>query len=433
MKDKLRKHLCAASLLKVVYQDFKRVPDSLKGKTRYPLSRCLMSGLALFSLKYRSLLQFEEGKLDETVRHNLKTLFFIDNVPSDTYMRERLDTVEPYYFQRAFKSCFRALQRGKILPLFHFLEGSLLVSCDATGFFQSKQVHCKNCCVRNHKNGSTSYSHSMLSAVMVSPDQKTVIPMAVEPISNEKNSTKNDCEHRASERLLPALRRMHPALKMTIVEDSLYATAPHITLLKSLDYSYIIGSKPKRHAWLFDYVSASACEKILLTREGKRYELRWVNGAPLNETHQDRKVNFLACTETTASGSKKEFTWITSFKITKNNAFQLMKGGRSRWKIENETFNTLKTQGYHFEHNFGHGYQQLSSIMGLSAMLAFLIDQIQQLCCPAFIKALKTCRKRIRLWDKMREWFLSFYIDSWEAFFSAIASPPNVRLTLDSS
>ena len=62
----------------------------------------------------------------------------------------------------------------------------------------------------------------------------------------------------------------------------------------------------------------------------------------------------------------------------------LMRGARARWKIENETFNTLKNQGYHFEHNFGHGHQHLSTVLMHLMMLAFLIDQIQQRCCRLF-------------------------------------------------
>ena len=70
--------------------------------------------------------------------------------------------------------------------------------------------------------------------------------------------------------------------------------------------------------------------------------------------------------------------------------------------------------------------------MGYLMMLAFLIDQIQQLCCPQFQAALKKCNKRIRLWEKMRNWFMTFFIDSWEAFFVALAKPPEFRLSVDS-
>ena len=67
----------------------------------------------------------------------------------------------------------------------------------------------------------------------------------------------------------------------------------------------------------------------------------------------------------------------------------VMRGGRARWKIENETFNTLKNQGYHFEHNFGHGRKQLCSVLTLLMMLAFLVDQVQALCDIFFQKARK--------------------------------------------
>lgn len=62
-------------------------------------------------------------------------------------------------------------------------------------------------------------------------------------------------------------------------------------------------------------------------------------------------------------------------------------GGRARWRIENETFNTLKNQGYHFEHNYGHEKENLCSVMAMLMMLDFLIDQVQQLCSSSYQKA----------------------------------------------
>ena len=57
--------------------------------------------------------------------------------------------------------------------------------------------------------------------------------------------------------------------------------------------------------------------------------------------------------------------------LCRERAELLMWGGRARWKIENETFNTLKNQGYHFEHNYGHGYQHLSVVLAMLMLLAF--------------------------------------------------------------
>ncbi len=114
-------------------------------------------------------------------------------------------------------------------------------------------------------------------------------------------------------------------------------------------------------------------------------EVSWVYGVPLNESNQDVRVDFLEYNEFDADGKRvKHFTWITDLHITLRNAWLFARGGRARWRIENETFNTLKNQGYHYEHNFGHGQRNLSVVFAMLMMLAFLVDQVQQLCCPLF-------------------------------------------------
>ena len=97
-----------------------------------------------------------------------------------------------------------------------------------------------------------------------------------------------------------------------------------------------------------------------------------------------------------------------------------MRGGRARWKTENETFNTLKNQGYHFEHNFGHGEKYLSVIFANLMMLAFLVDQLQQAACQLFQAALTKVGSKIRLWEKMRAYFLAIDFDNIEMLYKAI-------------
>ena len=431
MKLKLRKRLSAPGLLEAVRVRFTRIIDPIKHNTDFPIANCLMSGLAMFGLKYRSLLQFDQSSEDEKIRHNLGSLYGVDKIPSDTYLRARLDEIDPEKLQPAFKACFSAVQRGKQLPLYEFLEGYYLVSNDGTGMFHSEKVHCENCCVKHHRNGKVSYNHQSMCAVMVHPDQNIVLPLTMEAILKQDGDTKNDCERNASKRLLEKMRKMHPKLKMVVVEDALHSNAPHIKTLNGLQYRYIIGVKPDGNKWLFDWINAGGCKTLTLGKDGYTYEFRWFNDAPLNESNEDIRVNFFECREISPKGKIQTFSWITDFKIVEGNVYQLMKGARARWKIENETFNTLKTQGYNFEHNYGHGYKNLSTVLSYLMVLAFLIDQIQQLCCSQFQAALKKCKKRIRLWENMRSWFMTFFIDSWEAFFTAIASPPEFRLSLD--
>ena len=65
-----------------------------------------------------------------------------------------------------------------------------------------------------------------------------------------------------------------------------------------------------------------------------------------NKTHRGIKVTILDYQEITPNGTRK-FTWITDFSVTDETVYLFMRGGRARWKVENETFNTLKNQGYH--------------------------------------------------------------------------------------
>ena len=97
-----------------------------------------------------------------------------------------------------------------------------------------------------------------------------------------------------------------------------------------------------------------------------------------------------------------------------------MRGGRARWKIENETFNTLKNQGYHLEHNYGHGEQNLSVVLALLMMLAFLVDQVQQLCCPLFQAAWHKMKTKCHLWEEIRNHFRTLLFDSMAELLTAL-------------
>ena len=154
--------------------------------------------------------------------------------------------------------------------------------------------------------------------------------------------------------------------------------------------------------------------------------------AALNDTHHDIEVNVLECIETTQLKKKnktneKYFCWITDLSLDEKNVKLIAKGGRARWKIENETFNTLKNQGYQFEHNFGHGNKNLSTVFAYLMFTAFLIDQIQQYCCKYFKAALKRLGSRIDLWFRLRGYFLTYLIDTWSEMFTLLEKNPAIK------
>jgi len=417
----MKQDLSVPGLLKIVRYRFDKIQDEAR-KPTFSLSDCLMSGLAIFGLKYPSLLQFDHDRNADITKHNLKTLYGVGNAPCDTYLRQRLDEINPDFLKKAFTAVFSALQRGKVLEDYVYYQNHYLVSLDGTGYFSSPDIHCEDCCEKKHRDGTTTYYHQMLAAVLIHPKQKVVFPLCPEPIIKQDGHSKNDCERNSAKRLLPRLRCEHPHLKIMVVEDSLSSNEPHLTLLKSLDMRYIISVKHTDHKYLFEFAAAAkGVTHEMCSDDGTHHRYYFVNKLPLNDSKENCEVNFLEYWEETKDGKRQHFTWITDILITKENVHQLMRGGRARWKIENETFNTLKNQGYHFEHNFGHGYKHLSAVFCYLMMLAFLVDQAQQYCCKLFQAALTKSTSKLYLWIKVRTLFKGYFIDSWETLYQSIA------------
>ncbi len=428
-----RKDLSIPGLLSEARRCFETIP--VKPGCDIPLADHLMSGLALFGLKYPSLLQFDEECREETTRANLHALYGIERAPSDTGFRERLDEVDPRQLRPLYKGLLRALQRGKGLESHTYLDGYYLLSLDGTGYFSSRKVHCEQCGEKHHRNGTITYYHQMLGAVLVHPDRKEVFPLAPEPILKQDGAKKNDCERNAARRLLVDLRREHPHLKLIVIEDGLASNAPHIRQLQALDLRFILGAKQNDHKFLFEWVeqTSTTAEYEVTDEEGIHHRFRYLNGAPLNDASFDLEVNFLEYWETRPNGKVTHFSWVTDIPIHEENLIKLMRGARARWKIENETFNTLKNQGYHFEHNFGHGNKNLSTVLMHLMMLAFLIDQIQQHSCRLFQAALKVTQTKSRFWRKLRSRFDLCLIPGWEVLYRSIIQPDAIELIYDTS
>jgi hypothetical protein len=424
-KVRLRKHLNADALINSVRGEFEKLPDPRTVCPKIAVADVAMSAFAMFSLKDPSLLAFEKRW---TARdHNLRSLYRIDTIPADSTMREILDEVSPTTLRPAFGAVFRQLQRGKALEEFTILDGHLLLALDGTGTFSSQKLSSNFCLQKSDsKTGKTTYYLQAMGGAFVHPDFKEVLPLPPELICREDGTTKNDCERNAAKRFLEKLRTEHPHQKIIVTEDALSPNAPHIDLLKQLDYRFILGVKPGDHEFLFQKVdeaveSGQAVEFEYIDPDAPDtiHYFRFVNGLPLNKSRQDLRVNFLEYWQNTSKGTLR-FSWVTDFPITRENACTLMRAGRARWKIENETFNTLKNQGYHLEHNYGLGKKHLSAVFLSITMLAFLVDQVQQLCCPLFRAVWEKLESKRDLWERMRALFYDFELESMRMIYEAL-------------
>ena len=411
-------------LLKIIKKEFSKIPDprNFIQNGIIPLVDHLMSGVAIFGLKFPSLLDYDRSRLLSPIEQNLKDLYFVNTPPSDTYLRERLDEVNPSFLRSAFTKLFSFLQRGKHLEQFKFLDGYYLISIDGTGKISSGKISCPCCCKKEYSNGKETFYHQMLGACIVHPDQSNVIPLCPEMIQNTDGSAKNDCERNATKRFLENFRKEHPHLKVIIIEDGLASNAPHIRDLEAHNMRFILGAKPGDHEYLFKQAEESdeVIYHEIQDEKGFLHQFHFLNGVNLNKANPDLKVNFLEYMETSPKGKEMRFSWVTNIPISLDNVYQLMKGGRSRWRIENETYNTLKNLGYNFEHNYGHGKQHLITVFTLLMMLAFFIDQIQEITSNLYRSAKISVGTYRGLWMKMRVLFECTMLGSWEMMYKII-------------
>jgi len=376
------------------------------GNLQYSLIDNLMASFAMFSLKDASLLEFRE--LIKERQENLRRIYHLEKIPQDTALRQTIDGVAPASLQSQFSPMIAWLKEQELWSARKVLEHYHAVSIDGTGYFSSSTTCCDHCLVKEHRNGKTTYHHQLLVAVNVHPDQATVFPLQAEPITNQDGSIKNDCEQNAFKRLLPALRKDYPSEELLILLDGLYPSGPCLRLLKQEKCRYLIGIKEG-----YVLIQAQA-----LAKKKQLPQFTWQTAKTLckvgyaedlvhSGTHQDLLVNYLELEETDLKTGNIIYkgAWITDLPITEAQIPHIIKAARARWKVENETFNTLKNQGYNLEHNYGHGQKSLASNFALLMLLAFLVDQIAQHADQAFQKAWEYCKTKKLLWNKIRQIF----------------------------
>src|SRR4051794_23993532 len=283
MLRRQRGHLHFDALLALVRQRFEDLPEQRR-QPHFSLADTLMAGLALFALKDPSLLAFTSRALD----HNLRRVFGLQAIPSDTQMRAILDDVDPDRLRPVFQDVFRQLQRAKVLEDYVFLEGCYLLALDGVEYFRSSSIHCQHCLSCQHRNGEIAYYHQMLGAVLIHPDFPEVIPLAPEPIQRPDGQSKNDCERNAARRWLQRFRQDHPHLPIIVIEDALSSNAPHLRDLRAARAHFLLVVKPGDHAHLFEQVAQRekdgqmGCKEIIEAGTGTIHRYGFVTDVSLN-------------------------------------------------------------------------------------------------------------------------------------------------------
>ena len=345
-------------------------------------------------------------------------------------MRDLIDRHDQQPILPCFADWIGRLQRCKWLQHYQIFDARYLITLDGSRYFSSEAVHCAHC-LTTTKNGTTRYHHDILQAAIVHPDQRQVLPLAPEFVRNSDadggNYRKQDCEITAGYRMLARLRADYPRMAAIIVADSLYSKQPFVEQVTAKRFSFLLVAKPGDHKSRYQDLAvlrrANLLDRHTTEHRQERREYEWVTDLPLNANPNSPHINFIRL-RIVKAGKTYENAWVTDLTPTSANIVQLVRAARARWKIENEGFNTLKNQGYHLEHNFGHGDQHLSEAFFTLNLIAFFMHQIFELVDGLYQRVRTFFSSRRAFWDEVRSAFRLFLFTSWDQVLVRMNSPP---------
>jgi len=425
----IKTHLSFNALRKTLSARLESISDCRQAaKISHSIHDVFMSGYAMMYFQDPSVLQFQQRLEDEIHNNNLRTLFQVQTIPKDSQMRDVMDEVDSLELEPVFEDWFGALQRGKHLEQYRFLGDSYLISFDGSGYFSSDKICCPGCLRKEGKSGKVRYEHQIVQAALMHPDMRQVIPLAPEAVRNTDGFKKQDCETEAGKRLLKKIRKSHPRLKIILVADSLHSKQPLIEEAKAAGMRYILVAKPDDHKILMEWVNEQRQLKEVSRVEvkdlrGRLHVYEWINEVPLNGSKETIVTNYFEYWLIDKNKVTYHNSWVTDIPISPDNVKDLVRGGRCRWKIENEVFNTLKNHGYHIEHNYGHGKKNLSMNFFLLNLLAFFMHQIFELTDALYQECRKKFGSKRNLWNHLRAYINILIFPDWEYFLRRALKP----------
>jgi hypothetical protein len=416
--------LTFSDVVKQLRTTFEAFCDRRTGKnTNYTMTDAGLSAFSVFFMQSPSFLDFQRTMQETQGKNNAQTLFGVFQIPTDNHIRTLLDAVEPAAVYPLFDFVFDGFQHAGVIDSFRTADNRLLLALDGTGYFSSTNLHGPCCSCKTHSNGKVSYSHTVVTPVLVKPGSDKVIPLAPEFIRPQDGHEKQDCEINASLRWLESRGSWYAALGTTVLGDDLYCHEPFCRALLAKGFEFILVCKPLSHKTLYEWVAdlerTGIVKTLVHTRwTGKRHETdsyRYVSAVPLRDADDALSVNWCEITTRTADGKVLyRNAFVTSLTVDDTNVAAVVASGRARWKIENENNNTLKTKGYCFEHNYGHGEQFLSSLLATLIMLAYLLHTLLDLMDEKFCLLRQKLPSRKRLFDDMKALTTYMCFDSWE-------------------
>ncbi len=420
--------LTAAVLIERIRATFRGLTDVRKGgnNQRYTLEDAALSAFAVFFTQSPSFLDYQVRMQKARGRNNATALFGVHRIPSDQQIRNLLDPVPAAQLAPLLMDTVDGLYRLGELETHRAFAGGFLLALDGTEYFSSQAIGCPNCSTRALANGKTQYHHVAVTPVLVAPGQAAVFPLPPAFVAPQDGHTKQDCELAASARWLPRWAPRIAPWGITCLGDDLYCHQPFCQQVLAQGCHFLFVCLPQSHAtlyeWLADFERNGAVPTLVTTRWTGTQRLtdtyRYVQHLPLRDSDDTLYVDWCELTTTDAAGRVLyRNAWATSHTVTAENVVAAVAAGRSRWKIENENNNTLKTKGYHFEHNYGHGRQHLSAVLATLILLAYLVHTVLDRLDQRYRAVRAQLPSRQTFFEHLRALVQYLPFDSWDQLF----------------
>lgn len=425
------KPLSLSQIIKQFQETWKGLPDHRQpsNNTRYQLADAASAAFSVFFMQSPSFLAHQRDMHQRKGRDNVTTLFGVTKIPTDVQIRNLLDPVAPDHFHGDFHWVLDELARTGHLASFQTYAGTYAIAFDGVVFHSSEKIHCANCSQRQDRNGIVHHYHSAIIPVLVKPGSPHVLSLPPECIVPQDGHEKQDCERAAVKRWLVQHHRRYPQRTITFLGDDLYANQPLCQLIdQTYEQFFLFVCKPDSHITLYAWLEALAGGQGIETKQvrhwngkyGEIWSYRWVNQIPLRAGDDALSVNWFELTITREDTGQVIYhnAWVTNHHLAAHNVAELATLGRSRWKVENENINVLKTKGYNLEHNFGHGDGHLANVFFTLNLLAFLVHTAQHLVNEAYRLLRETLAVRRTFFNDLKALTRYIVFESWESLFA---------------
>jgi len=349
-------------------------------------------------------------------------------IPTDNYIRQMLDPVCPEALQPCFDQVIEQLRERDGLKAFQRLAGRTPVALDGTEYFCSQKLSCPQCLTRKRANGKIEHYHAMLAAMIVAPGHYMVLPLMPEFITPQDGAEKQDCERNAAKRWLSAHHARIANLRPVYLGDDLFSCQPLAEAVLATGADFLFVAKKDSHKTLYEFIEGAPLGQrtVIERKPGKRcmtYRYRWIEAVPLRDGKDALNVNWLGVTITDEKGKVTyDGAFVTSLPITAKNVVDIAACARARWKIENESFNVLKNNGYNLAHNFGHGKKYLARTFAAMNLLAFAFHTACDCLETLWQQAREAVGARARFFQDLHTITAYVLFPSWHSLIDTLAS-----------